>query len=147
MLTSLAALLVLAACARDVDTDEAADPYLELRERLGIGADRPIHRVVLGGRGAREHVVPTQLTVRPGAVVDFVTVDGRVHTLSFADDSLSAEARDFLRRTGQTGSPPLLDRGARFVLDLDGAPEGRYPFRSEGPGGDARGVIVVTGER
>lgn len=138
--------VVSAGCVRDVETEEVRDPYGDLRERLGLADDRPIHRIVLGGRGAREHVVPPRLTVEPGAVIDFVTVDGRVHTVSFVDDSLSAQVRSFLRRTGQTASPPLLDRGARFVVDLDGAPAGRYPFRSEGPGGHARGEIVVSGE-
>lgn len=146
MLLALLAFAVAAGCVPDGDTEEVRDPHRDLRERLGLADDRPIHRIVLGGRGAREHVVPPRLTVEPGAVVDFVTVDGRIHTVSFVDDSLSTEARSFLRGTRQTASPPLLDQGARFVVDLEGAPPGRYPFRSEGPGGDARGEIVVAGE-
>lgn len=75
----------------------------------------------------------------------FTTVDGRVHTVSFPEDSLALDATLFLERTSQLRSPPLVDRGSRFVVTFQGAPEGRYPFRSRGPGGEAWGVLVVGG--
>lgn len=139
----LAGLLPSAGCGEG--TGESADPHRELRERLDLDADREIHRVSLGGRGAEEHVVPSRLRVGPRAVVEFVAVDGRVHTVSFAEDSLAPDAARFLRRTSQLRSPPLVDRGARFVLSFQGAPGGRYPYRIEGPGGEAWGAILVEG--
>lgn len=144
-------LLVLAmaatACGRSEPVEEAAhDPHHELRERFDLAADREIHRVTIGGRGSREHLVPPLLTVRPGAIVEFVPVDGRVHTIRFAADSLPLDARLFLQRTSQLESPPLVDRSSRFVLTFDGAPEGRYGYLVEGPGGAARGVVVVEEE-
>jgi len=76
-------------------------------------------------------------------VVEFLCVDGRVHSVRFPRDSLTAEAAAFLSRTSQLASPPLVDRGSRFVLTFEGAPPGRYPFLVEGSGGAGQGVIVV----
>lgn len=138
--------LAPAACGAAGDgSEEVEDPHAELRDRLGIEADRPIHSVSLGGRGGDEHVVPTRVDLRSGDVVEFVTADGRVHTVRFPPDSLGGEAADFLRRTGQLESPPLVERGARFVLTFRDAPSGRYPFRADGGGGVAWGVLVVDG--
>lgn len=104
-----------------------------------------MHTVVLGGRGAEEHAVPSHLQVRPGDAVEFRTVDHRVHTVVFPPDSLSAPLRAFLESTGQGASPPLVSRDSRYVLRLEGAPPGRYPFVSRGHGGTARGSIRVLG--
>lgn len=144
---AVALALSLGACADEEPPggEPPADPEAELRWRLGIEDDVSIHRVSLGGRGSSEHVVPARLEIEPGDVVEFVTVDGRVHTVRFFADSLSAAAAEFLRRTDQMQSPPLLERGARFVLTFRDAPSGRYPFRSDGGGGSSRGVVVVDG--
>lgn len=142
LLALLAAAGLSAGCGGD-SGPPAADPHGELRERLGLSDDRPVHRVILGGRGAEEHVAPSRLRVPRGAVIEFVAADGRVHTVDFPEDSLELEVAHFLRRTSQLRSPPLVDRGARFILSLERAPLGRYRFRSEGAGGEAWGVIRV----
>lgn len=121
----------------------ASSPHADLRERLAVEPDREIHQITIGGRGEEEHVVPTLLRLSGDDIVVFTTVDGRVHTLSFPRDSLALDAALFLERTDQMDSPPLTDRGSRFVVTLEGAPEGRYPFRSRGPGGEAWGTLVV----
>lgn len=108
-----------------------------------MDAGREIHQITLGGRGDEEHVVPTLLRVPLDAVVVFTTVDGRVHTVSFPEDSLALDAALFLERTSQLRSPPLMDRGSRFVVTFEGAPRGRYRFRSRGAGGDAWGILLV----
>ena len=70
-------------------------------------------------------------------------MDHRVHVLSFFLDSLPREHREFLTRAGVDAIPPLLSRGSRFLFLLEGAPEGRFPFLTEGHGGVASGVIEV----
>ena len=121
----------------------APDPEVEEAKALGLGAGARLHRVILGGRGSEEHVLPARVRAEPGDGVAFVTVDHRVHTLSFPGDSLSPEIRAFLTSTGQESVPPLLYRGNRFILRLTDAPQGRIHFLSQGHGGIAYGVIEV----
>lgn len=136
-------LSMQAGCEGDVESAARSDPHADLRERLEVEPEREIHQITIGGRGDEEHVVPTLLRVPAGDIVAFTTVDGRVHTVSFPEDSLALDAALFLERTSQFQSPPLTERGSRFVISLDGAPEGRYRFRSRGPGGEAWGTLVV----
>lgn len=114
-----------------------------LRDSLGIAPSRTIHRIILGGRGGAEHVVPTRLEVAGGDLVQFVNVDRRIHTVVFRSEEMSPDPRRFLERTAQLESPPLLDGGSRFVVTFQEAPPGEYPFVSEGPGGAEPGMIVV----
>ena len=120
------------------------DPEAEGARALGLGGGARLHRVILGGRGSEEHLLPARIRAAPGDGIEFVTVDHRVHNLSFPPDSLGPEALTFLTSTGQESIPPLLHRGNRFILRLAGAPVGRIPFVSEGHGGLAYGVIEVV---
>lgn len=99
--------------------------------------------VILGGRGSEEHVVPARVVVRTGGSVLFRTVDNRVHTITFQVDSLPPLAVDFLTRTQQLRSPPLVSKGTTFRIDLEGAPPGYYPFIAEGPGPPVMGALFI----
>jgi len=123
--------------------DEVSDPEVEGARALGLRSGARLHQVVLGGRGTDEHLLPSRILASPGDAVEFVTVDHRVHTLFFLVDSLSSEGWDFLVSSGQEASAPLLSRGSRFLVRLEGAPLGRYPFQSRGHGGQAFGVIEL----
>jgi plastocyanin len=79
----------------------------------------------------------------PGDALIFETVDHRLHTVSFLPDSLTDVGIAFLERIGRLSSPPLATRGSTYTVLLEEAPPGRYPFVSEGHGGQASGVIVV----
>lgn len=142
-----AAVLVLGigACS-ERRPDPALLPDSVLRAELGLGDADRVHRIRLRG-GEREEISPPSVEVEEGDWVEFVTVDWRVHQVRFEPDSLSGEARAFLEATDQLDSPPLVDRDARFVLSFSGAPEGRYPFVSEGNGAAAGGVVVVLPRR
>jgi len=130
------------ACVGPADGGEALSN--EEASALGLRPGVQLHRVTLGGRGAEEHAVPTRIQASPGDGIEFLTVDHRVHTVEFVNDSLTDEVRAFLESTGQMTSPPLVSRGSRFMLRLQDAPPGRYLFLSEGHGGQARGVIEVA---
>jgi plastocyanin len=136
-------LVVLVAVGCDASPEAGPDPELEGARALGLPNGARLHRVILGGRGSDEHVLPARIQASRGDGVEFVTVDHRVHTVWFPSDSLSAEAMAFLISMEQEESPPLLRRGSRFVLLLEDAPAGRYPFISQGHGGRAGGVIEV----
>jgi len=140
----LSFLLVYVAGGCRGASERPPDPEVEGARALGLEGGARLHRVILGGRGAEEHVLPARVRAVPGDGIEFVTVDHRVHNLSFPADSISREARDFLTSTAQESIPPLLHRGNRFILRLVGAPLGRFPFLSEGHGGTAYGVIEVV---
>lgn len=136
-------LLVLCSGSCSGPPEPGPDPEVEGAQALGLSDGARLHRVILGGRGSDEHVLPARIQAFRGDGVEFVTVDHRVHTVWFPPDSLSAQAMAFLTSTEQLESPPLLQRGSRFVLVLEDAPSGRYPFISQGHGGRAFGVIEV----
>jgi len=137
----LALLLLLGATGCLREPPPPTDP--ELAEALGLPPGTPVHRVTLSGRGEDTRILPTLVRVRPGDLVQFVTVDRRVYAIRFELDAMAPESLDFLRVTGQEGSPPLATEGARFVVSLEGAPEGSYPFRVEGYGTGVEGTILV----
>ena len=95
-----------------------------------------------GGRDV-EHIVPPHLEIEVGEWVQFVTLDRRVHTVSFVPDSLSPEALEYLTDTGQLQGPPLLARGSRFLVDFREAPLGRYVFSSASHGDPVFGSVTV----
>jgi plastocyanin len=95
-----------------------------------------------GGRDV-EHVVPPHLEIELGEWVQFVSLDRRVHTVSFVPDSLSPEALVYLADTDQLDGPPLLMRGSRFLVDFRDAPSGRYVFSSTSHGDPVFGSITV----
>lgn len=132
-------LMAAAGCLRE--PPPPTDP--ELAEALGMPSGTPIHRVTLSGRSEHTRVLPTFLRVRAGDLVQFVAADRRVYAVRFDLDALAPESLDFLRFTGQEGSPPLSAEGARFVVSLEGAPEGPYPFKVEGYGSAVEGTILV----
>ena len=95
-----------------------------------------------GGRDV-EHIVPPHLDIATGEWVQFVTLDRRVHVVSFVPDSLSPEALEYLADTGQLKGPPLLQQGSRFLVDFREAPAGRYVFSSVSHGDPVFGSVTV----
>jgi plastocyanin len=135
--------LVLAGCGNDVpsrDEDTAgADDGRDPRFAVADGAEV----IQLSGARDQEHVVPPRIEIVSGSWVEFVTLDRRVHTVTFIVDSLSADAYRFLRDTGQLAAPPLLERGSRFLVDFREAPPGRYVFSSTSHGEPVYGSVTV----
>lgn len=143
-LAAAALALLVGGCGGRVPPENRPDEVL--RAQFGLTDQDEVHRVTLTGTES-ESLDPAQNTVPAGAWVEFITGDGWIHEVRFEADSLSAGARNFLERTDQMSSPPLVNRGQRFVVSFRDAPEGRYPFLAEGNGGMARGVVVVRSNR
>lgn len=139
----LVALTLIAAgsCEPPPDPDTLPDELLQAE--LGLTATDRVHRVELSG-GETEQAHPVMVSIEPGSHVEFVTSDWLIHEVIFERDSVGGDGWDFLERTDQTASPPLIDKESRYVLSFVGAPTGRYPYRIEGNGGPGRGVIVVV---
>ncbi len=115
--------------------DATSDPHAEIAAVAQV--------VQLSGGRDVEHIVPPHLEIETGEWVQFVTLDRRVHTLSFVPDSLSLEALEYLTDTGQLEGPPLLALGSRFLVDFRDAPAGRYVFSSESHGDPVFGSVTV----
>lgn len=118
-----------------------------LRVELGIPAGVPIHRITLGGRADQDHVVPLRVEGAPGDVLHVLSADRRIQYFSFDSGRLDEQQRAFLERTHQMESPPLTDPGSRWVLSLEGAPEGDYPFTVVGQGEPVHGVVDIRRRR
>lgn len=143
----LAAFVVLLLSACGEPPPPPFDFEAPLREELGIADGVPIHRITLGGRGAEDRVVPSRVEGAPGDVLHVLSVDRRIQTFTFDPEGLTPEQKGFLVRTGQMGSPPLTDAGSRWVISLEGAPEGEYPFVVLGQGEPVRGVVDIRRRR
>lgn len=133
--------VLLTACAPEPDPTLQPDEVLQAE--LGLTPRDRVYRIAVSG-GPIERAVPAALSIDPGAYVEFVTADWLVHEILFETDSLGAAQRDFLVRTQQVESPPLIERESRYVLSFVDAPPGRYTYRLEGNGRPSRGVIVVA---
>ena len=135
-------LLTILVAGCEPPIPEELQPDSVLRERLGLTEEDEVHRVVLVSTD-REEARPDSTTVPPGAWVEFVTGDWRIHEVRFELDSLAPEAAAFLRNSGQVASPPLLHLDARFVVSFEEAPVARYPYLVEGNLATGRGVVIV----
>lgn len=140
MLAALVAASGALACSVPAPQDAPDDV---LRRQLGLNDSDRVRTVIVTG-GEVERAEPALDSVEVGTYLQFVTADWFVHEVLFEMDSLPADAQAFLERTDQTASPPLLHQDARFVVSFAEAPPGRYPYRLEGNGRPARGVLVVV---
>lgn len=138
LLTSGVACLLVACGSRNEHP-----PDQILRDSLGLVETDRVFRVEVMAEDGREGARPPEVRIPPESFVEFVTRDRRLHTIAFLLDDMDPSAADFLRTTDQVASPPLLELGSRFVLSFRGAPAGRYPYRLEGNGEPARGLVIV----
>lgn len=146
LLALLVPLVLLPGCGQD-PPPPPVDLDAPLRAELGIPADVPIHRITLGGRGSRDRVTPLRTEAAPGDVLHVLSADRRIQTFRFVTEGTPPEWQHFLEETGQLGSPPLTDVGSAWVLSLEDAPQGEFPFVVEGHGDPVRGVVDIRRRR
>ena len=139
----MGALVCLAVMGCGIEPKTPPDEVEESRADLHSEIAAVAQVVYLAGGRDVEHVVPPHLEIGTGEWVQFVTLDRRVHTLSFVPDSLSPAALAYLADTGQLEGPPLLERGSRFLVDFREAPAGRYVFSSTSHGDPVFGSVTV----
>lgn len=100
------------------------------------------HEVRFAGSAATDSISPARIEAAPGDAVRFVSGDRRAHAPTFDPGSLDPAVRAYLDGTGQLRGPPLVDEGAAWVVLLEDAPPGRYPFGCRAHDG-GEGVLVV----
>jgi plastocyanin len=88
---------------------------------------------------------PDSVRARPGDVIRFIVADRHPHSIAFVTAQLAPQLEEFLRRTNQLRSPPLIVEGASWVVSFDNAPAGEYPFidLSQNLGG----AVIVRAEK
>lgn len=129
----------------DAPPELRPDPFLV--DSLGLTARDRVHTVTLTLRNGGEVAGPAEVEVRPGDWVSFESRDGFIRMVTFEADSLSDEARRWVDAQGIGGSPPLLNRGTRWLIRFQDAPQGRYPFRVEGNRAPGGGAVIVGAVR
>lgn len=134
---SLLALLAIAGCDA---VSGGATIQLDTAEVQLAGGTR-LHDFVISGQADTDSIAPAGVRAQVGDAVRFTTGDHRTHAVSFEADRLDPPIRDYLERTNQLRGPPLVNQGASWVVVLEDAPAGRYPFLCRSH--DARGVVVV----
>lgn len=142
----VAPVTLITGCRHDVPVEDHR-PDERLRNELGLTDADQVYRVTVSVQGYAEEASPDLVEIPPGAWVQFVSGDWRIHTVRFEEDSLAAASRAFLVSSDQVASQPMVDKDARFVVSFSGAPPGRYPFVVEGSAAPARGVVVVRPNR
>ncbi len=110
-----------------------------------ISIEGTVHEIHLSGAGAADSITPAMIQAEPGDALVFVVDDRRPHAVTFTSESLAAPVREYLERTEQLRGPPLVNEGSRWVVLLENAPPGRYPFYCRSH--DAAGEVVVAGDR
>jgi hypothetical protein len=139
-LSLLSTLLVAAACRDVAPVDRPA--LLELAaDTIELPRNVALHEIRLRQRHGGTPIEPPRVDARVGDVLRFVATDALGYSIRFQHARLAPDALAFLDATNQLASPPLLSEGAAWVVSLDGAPAGEYPFLSANQG--IEGVVVV----
>ncbi|HSJ25101.1 MAG TPA: plastocyanin/azurin family copper-binding protein [Longimicrobiales bacterium] len=124
----LLAAVALPACEGGVGGGEAGPRVLELtHDTIRLESGVTLVEVEIR-RGADGEFDPARVEARQGDVVRFTSGDRAGHAVAFLGGELAPGLREFLESTGQLRSPPFVDEGSSWVITLDGAPAGEYPF-------------------
>ncbi len=120
-------LLFSTACERG-PSGEQKDRTLELaRDTIDLPSGIDLHDVEVRTGDQYRDFDPAQLQAKPGDYLRFTTGDSRTHAIVF--EVTAANVKSFLENSGQLRSPPLITKGASWVIALEDAPLGQYPFR------------------
>jgi plastocyanin len=134
-------MLLLPACETPALIDRGAELDLE-QGTIRLPPGVRIIEIRVSATGGRNRIVPDSVLASTGDVIRFVAGDALTHAMVFDDTHLTTGQRTFLETTGQLRGPPLLTSGATWVVSLEDAPAGRYPYLCATHGG--RGVIIVS---
>lgn len=138
----LAGVVLFAICGACDRMTESGPATLELEgDTIQLEAGVRLIDVTVETQQDGSELEPARVEAAPGDVVRFTAGDGGLHALAFEAARLSPEARAFLEQTGQLRSPPLVSAGMQWVITLNGAPPGEYPFTCTTHG--VRGSIAV----
>jgi plastocyanin len=138
----VASLMLLPAC--EAPPLPGAGPSIDLNGET-IRLERGASVVDIELQAVNGMVIePDSVNVSPGDAVRFIAEDAATHAIVFDATNLEAVPQAFLARTNQLRGPPLVNPGSTWVISLESAPPGAYPFTCLTHGGG--GVLIVEGE-
>jgi plastocyanin len=122
-------LVVAAACDRaGLGGADEGPRVIELdHDTIRLDAGERLHQVSARRAGDGDFE-PAAVEAHPGDYVRFTAGDRAGHAIAFGGHDLAPDVREFLERTGQLRSPPLISTDASWVITLEGAPPGDYPY-------------------
>jgi plastocyanin len=132
-----------AACDR-VRTEEGPRVLELAHDTIQLEAGVRLHDVTLR-REAGGEFHPSALQATQGDVIRFTADDMAGHAIAFIGAELDPAVRRFLDETGQLRGPPLISRGASWVITTENAPLGDYPFHCSTHA--VRGSMTVSARR
>jgi plastocyanin len=119
-------LLVLTGCK---------DSPFRRETKLDIGTDTitlakgvTVHDIVVQSVTGGEFQ-PAAVEIRTGDVVRFRMEDSRTHVLAFDDAGTPEAVRQLFRTKSQDRSPPLVAKGATWIVSFEAVPAGNYTYR------------------
>lgn len=132
---------IAGACRGDAGREDPA--VLELEGgTVQLAPGERVVEVEVARAAAAGEFEPARAGASPGDVIRFIARDGQNHAIAFDGAALEPATLAFLERTGQLRGPPLVNDGASWVVSLDGAPPGDYPYICLTHG--ERGMLTVS---
>ena len=109
---------------------------LKRQEKLDLGDKQVVlapgarvHEVLVENISETKDFNPSTIRAHAGDVVRFTTADPRTHALAFDEERLPGNARQVFNGRGQLRSPPLVVKGASWIVSLEAAAPGTYRFQ------------------
>lgn len=119
---ALAGLSALGVSCAEPAVIETGDGSFEL------DATAQVHEIVIERLEGAEMFRPSAVAVRRGDVVRYTSHTLDSHAIAFQRARLTSDQQRFLAETGQETSLPILAEGDAWILSLEDAPAGVYPF-------------------
>jgi plastocyanin len=141
---TLVAVLTVVGCSGDPGASGGAGDGLAARTEAPRGAAVRIISIVQHDR--RNRFDPVEVTVSPGDAVRFVLTGGRPESVVFDDAAVTPEVAAFIREHSMNLGVLMIEPGQSHEVSFEGAPPGRYPFRSIPHAEEGMaGVVIVAG--
>lgn len=121
-------MVMIGACDRAPVIGDTKDRTLELaHDTIDVPSGTDLHDIVVKTDPQSRDFTPAHVSAAPGDYVRFTTDDNRTHAIVF--EVTAPEIKTFLESKGQLRSAPLVNKGASWVIALQGAPAGTYTFK------------------
>lgn len=122
-------LMAAAVAACDEVVPDPGPPVIELaHDTIRLDSGQELIDVTVRRTQAGDFE-PASIEAHVGDVVRFTAGDNGSHAIVFDTPALADSVHAWLESTAQLRSPPLIETGAAWVITLDDAPPGEYPFR------------------